>query len=101
MKVKTPETGGLCQSIQGRDKGRYYIIVSVSGESVFVADGNFKRLASPKKKNTKHLRFLPEKAENIALKLSDGTLVFDTEIYSALKNYNNPKPAAKADGDEK
>ena len=44
MKVKTPETGGLCQSIQGRDKGRYYIIVSVSGESVFVADGNFKRL---------------------------------------------------------
>ena len=63
MKVKTPETGGLCQSIQGRDKGRYYIIVSVSGESVFVADGNFKRLASPKKKNAKHLRFLPEKAE--------------------------------------
>ena len=54
MKVKTPETGGLCQSIQGRDKGRYYIIVSVSGESVFVADGNFKRLASPKKKNAKH-----------------------------------------------
>lgn len=101
MKVKIPETGGLCQSIQGRDNGRYYLIVGVSGETVFVADGNFKKLASPKKKNLKHLRLLPEKAESIAQKLLDGALVFDTEIYSALKNYNYPKPAESISDDEK
>ena len=49
--------------------------------------------AAPKKKNLKHLRLLPEKAESIAAKLAEGKQVFDTEIYSALKNYNNPKPA--------
>ena len=101
MKVKTPETGGICQSLQGRDKGRYYLIVGTDEKgNVLVTDGNFKRLAQPKKKNVKHLRLLPDKAENIALKLSEGALVFDTEIYSALKNYNYPQPAEKISDEE-
>lgn len=96
MKVKTPEAGGICKSTQGRDKDRYYIILGVeSGGAVLVTDGNFKRLSSPKRKNVKHLQLLPEKAESIAAKFLSGEKVFDTEIYSALKNYNNPKP----DGD--
>lgn len=94
MKVITPAVGGICQSKQGRDKDRYYLIVGVeTGGLIAVADGNFKKLAAPKKKNIKHLKLLPEKAENIAAKLIEGKLVYDSEIYSALKNYNYPKPA--------
>lgn len=94
MKVTNPAVGGICQSKQGRDKDRYYLIVGVDKDgTVSVADGNFKKLATPKKKNLKHLRLLPEKAESIAVKLLEGKQVFDTEIYSALKNYNYPKPA--------
>lgn len=100
MKVKTPEPGGICQSLQGRDKGRYYIVIGVDlGGNVFVTDGNFKRLASPKKKNLKHLRLLPDKAESIAKKFLDGEHVFDTEIYSALKSYNYPQSVEKTDGE--
>lgn len=91
MKVKTPVPGGICQSTQGRDKGRYYIIRYVYSESsVGVVDGNFKKLASPKKKNLRHLRLLPDTAESIAAKFGDGRQVFDTEIYSALRAYNDP-----------
>ena len=93
MKLITPAVGGICQSTQGRDKGRYYIISAVEADGkVSVVDGNFKKLAYPKKKNAKHLRFLPESAEAIAAKLSDGRQVFDSEIYSALKTYNFPQP---------
>lgn len=89
MKVKTPETGGICQSRQGRDKGRYYLIKSVDAKGfVMLVDGNFKRLASPKKKNVRHINLLPDKAVAIAEKLLQGKQVFDTEIYSALKAYN-------------
>ena len=88
MKNKTPVLGGICQSTQGRDKDRFYIISKLDGEFVFVTDGNFKRLASPKRKNLKHIRLLPVKAEAIADKLENGTLVYDTEVYSALKTYN-------------
>ena len=91
MKVKIPVIGGICQSTQGRDKDRYYLIKTVYEDgTVGVVDGNFKKLASPKRKNLKHVRLLPEKAESIADKFEDGRQVFDTEVYSALKNYNYP-----------
>ena len=96
MKISSPAVGGICQSKQGRDKGRYYLIVGVEqGGLIAVTDGNFKKLATPKKKNIKHLRLLPDKAESIALKIVEGKQVFDTEVYSALKNYNYPKPDAE------
>lgn len=89
MKVKTPVIGGICQSTQGRDKDRYYLIRSVNPDgTVGVVDGNIRKLAAPKKKNLKHLRLLPEKAESIAAKFADGRQVFDSEVYSALKAYN-------------
>ena len=98
MKVKTPQTGGICQSRQGRDKGRYYLIKAVDpGGFVMLVDGNFKRLADPKKKNVKHVKLLPDKAVAIAEKLEQGKQVFDTEIYSALKAYN-AKDVQDADG---
>lgn len=92
MKVKEPQIGGICQSRQGRDKDRYYLIKSVNTDgTVMLVDGNFKRLAAPKKKNVKHLKLLPDRAESIAVKLTDGRQVFDTEVYSALKTYNTPQ----------
>ncbi|MDE7083322.1 MAG: KOW domain-containing RNA-binding protein [Clostridia bacterium] len=101
MKVTSPAVGGICQSKQGRDKGRYYLIVGIEqGGLIAVTDGNFKKLATPKKKNIKHLRLLPDKAETIALKFVKGKQVFDTEIYSALKNYNYPKPDGETVGNE-
>lgn len=102
MKVSTPAVGGICQSKQGRDKGRYYLIVGIeTGGLIAVTDGNFKKLATPKKKNIKHLRLLPDKAETIALKIIEGKQVFDTEVYSALKNYNYPKPDAEVGNENK
>ena len=92
MKVKTPRIGGICQSRQGRDKDRYYIIRDINPDgTLMLVDGNFKRLASPKRKNLKHVALLPDTAETIAAKFADGRQVFDTEIYSALKTYNNPQ----------
>ena len=91
MKVIVPVIGGICQSIQGRDKDRFYIIKEISeGGFVLVTDGNFKKIASPKKKRLKHLRLLPDRAESIGAKFESGDKVFDTEVYSALKTYNVP-----------
>lgn len=60
MKVKNPETGGAVQSVQGRDKGTYYVIAEVLGGGfVLVVDGKTRTLVNPKKKNVKHLRLLP------------------------------------------
>ena len=60
MKVKNPEEGGVVQSVQGRDLGKYYVITEVlTGGFVLVADGKTRTLERPKKKNLKHLRLTP------------------------------------------
>lgn len=63
MKIKVPEEGQLAKSLQGRDKGKYYIVVSVEGNRVSLADGKTRRLENPKIKNLKHVCFLPERAD--------------------------------------
>ena len=88
MKNKTPVLGGVCKSTQGRDKDAYYLIVKIDGGFVFVADGRYKKISDPKRKNLKHIYLLPERAEEIAEKLSVGVKVYDAEIISALKGYN-------------
>ena len=60
MKVKTPEAGGVAESLYGRDEGRLYIIVGREGERLLLADGKYKSCFAPKKKNAKHVRLLPK-----------------------------------------
>ena len=64
MKVTVPNAGGIAESIQGRDAGTLYVICSVQGNDVFVADGVRRKLENPKKKNVKHLRLLPQAYEH-------------------------------------
>ena len=59
MKVQMPEKGEAVISLQGRDKGKYYVIVEVQGDRVLVADGVKRKKDNPKIKNVKHLRLLP------------------------------------------
>ena len=59
MKVKTPQEGQVAISLQGRDRGCYYVVVQAQGGKVFVADGKKRKLENPKIKNIKHLRLLP------------------------------------------
>lgn len=83
------EPGLLAYSKSGRDSGRYYIITLVSeGGYVQICDGKYRTLAKPKKKKLKHLRINGYKFESIAEKLKAGRQVFDSEIYSALRPYN-------------
>jgi len=76
-------------SKSGRDKGRYFIVCNiVDGEYILIADGDIRKLAHPKKKKLKHLTVTFDKLENIGKKLQDGLKVFDGEVKSALRVYN-------------
>ncbi len=63
MKIEMPAEGQLAQSLQGRDKDKYYIVGSASGNRVNLVDGKTRKLCNPKVKNLKHLYFSPIKAE--------------------------------------
>lgn len=57
MEIKT---GGVILSLAGHDKGRLMLVVGAEGDKnsrfILVADGKERKLASPKKKNARHIR---------------------------------------------
>lgn len=81
--------GEIVFSVAGRDKDRYYVVVAEEEDKkVRVADGEFKSIKNAKLKNIKHVKSSGVILEKIAQKLIDGDQVFDTEIRSALRSYN-------------
>ena len=84
MKVQEPVPGGICESLAGRDKGRLYLIVAVEGESLLLADGKYRPLASPKRKNRRHVRLLPVFRPDIAERIGQGKDE-NSQIRSQLK----------------
>ena len=80
--------GSVVLSKQGRDKGHYFLVTSKAPGVVYLVDGGMRKLASPKKKNVKHVSDSGVKLENIAQKLAKKQKVFDSEVKSALRQLN-------------
>lgn len=80
--------GSVVLSTQGRDKDMYFVVTSVGKDVVYLADGGMRKLAAPKKKNIKHVSNSGVVLETIAQKLNEGKKVFDSEVKSALRQFN-------------
>ena len=49
--------GQLVRSLSGRDKGRYYLVLAEAEDGfVWLADGRRRPVATPKRKNVRHLQ---------------------------------------------
>ena len=83
------ELGQIVYSKAGRDSGKYYCVVEIIGEDrVKIADGDLRRIKRAKIKNVKHLQTDGDILAKVADKLKNGQQVFDAELYSALRFYN-------------
>ena len=85
MERLTMEPGRVVLSTQGRDAGRYFIVLQVIDEQfVLMADGLTRKLAHPKKKKVKHLQAKP-----IMVNVDGDTLpnrhLQDSDLRSALE----------------
>ncbi len=84
------KTGDIVYSKSGRDGGRFFAVVEIVDEGyVKIADGDLRRIRNAKLKNVKHLRPTGDRLERIAEKLENGAQVFDSELFSALRLYEN------------
>ncbi len=79
--------GRVVYSTQGRDAGRYFIVLSVIDESfVLMADGLTRKVDHPKKKKVKHLRMKPILVEVDGEKLPNRHLQ-DSDLRTALAEH--------------
>ena len=80
----TFEPGRVVESIQGRDKGHFFLVLEAAGGFAMIADGTYHKLAHPKKKKTKHLRAKPVLLDLKALRPEGGALQ-DSDLRRALE----------------
>ena len=79
--------GRVVLSTQGRDEGRYFIVLEVIDENfVLMADGLTRKIDHPKKKKIKHLRPKP-----ILVNVDGSTLPNKHLQDSDLRRYLNEK----------
>ena len=85
MKVENFQLGRIVQSTQGRDKGRYEIIIGMEGDDkALVADGHAHKVEKPKKKSLKHLKEKPMIAGELVADLNQGKILENHQIRKAL-----------------
>ena len=81
--------GSVVLSAAGRDKGRFFLVVAIVDDKyVKIADGELRPQEKAKLKKIKHLKFNGDVIEKIAQKILTDKQVFDAEIRSALRVYN-------------
>ena len=79
------EIGRVVQSRQGRDAGRYFVILHVVDEKfVMMADGLTRKISHPKKKKILHLHPKPVVVACVAEKLPRHQLL-DSDLRKALE----------------
>ena len=79
------EIGRVVYSTQGRDEGRYFIVVEMADENhVLLCDGQTRKLDHPKKKKLIHIKAKPCKMEEY-MQLKETNTLQDASIRRFLE----------------
>ena len=76
--------GSVVRSIAGRDKGDDFIVLSLDGAYAYLANGELRKVDTPKKKKLKHLQPSQKRSEFIINRLNTVGKVTNSEVRKAL-----------------
>lgn len=79
--------GLIVRSKAGRDKGGLFIIIKLEGQYANIANGDGRKVDTPKRKKLKHLQLTGYLSEFIENKLNEGAKVTNNEVRIALAEY--------------
>jgi len=78
--------GRIVVSTAGRDKDRYFVVLSVENNFCYVSDGKVRKVDMPKKKKMKHLRVTEFFLNEIAEMLDAEQTVTNSMIRRGIRN---------------
>lgn len=77
---------GMAVSLAGRDKGEFFFVLEKTERTVLLADGKRRTLEHPKRKNLRHVKFLPDGGfAAVSGKISDRPV--NAELRRAMAEY--------------
>lgn len=84
------EIAMLVRSISGHDQGKFYVIMDMKEEYLFLMDGIYKKMSNPKKKKKKHVQRTETIFPEIAERIKNNALK-DEYVKRQIKLYNKQK----------
>ena len=81
------DIGDIVLSKAGRDKGNYFVIMSLDDVFAMICDGNLHKTDSPKRKKLKHLKNTECCSEYIKEKLLEESKVTNKELRRAVTEF--------------
>ncbi|MBE5875573.1 MAG: hypothetical protein E7290_01645 [Lachnospiraceae bacterium] len=78
--------GYLAYSLAGHDKSRLYFVIEENETWVWLADGKFRTLDNPKRKNKKHIQIIKDVDDTMVQSIIDKSVTNET-IKRAIKLY--------------
>ena len=70
----------VVEATAGRDTGKLFYVVGTEGEFVLLANGKDRPLEKPKRKKCKHVRKVLHPDTRVAIKLTSGDKVLNSEL---------------------
>jgi len=74
-------------SLNGRDKGKRFIIIGTEDEYVLLADGKSRKYEKPKRKKSKHVKFEDKAQGSTAEKIITKSKVTNSELRKYMAEY--------------
>lgn len=79
--------GQLVFSKGGRDKGKLFIVIDIEEDYLYLADGKFRKIETPKKKKTKHVQKVNYVINEIKEKIQEESSLNNAYLRKALRGY--------------
>ena len=79
------EPGQIVYSKCGRDRGRTFVVLSIEGDYVLLADGSLRKIAQPKKKKQKHIQPTHTVSFEIQRKIKEKSALLDADLRRVLR----------------
>ncbi len=81
------EVGQIVYSKSGHDKGGTFVILSVEGKYVYLADGKNRSLEKPKRKKINHIQPTKFVSRSLQQKLNQKSYLLNADIVKVLREY--------------
>ena len=79
----------IVRSDAGRDKGKIFVVLSVEGEYLLLADGKSRKVESPKRKKRRHVLFVAEDDTRLSNKIKSEEKITNSELRRTLAGYRD------------
>ena len=79
----------LVEATAGREKGKLFFVLETDGEDyLLLADGKSRHVEAPKRKKRKHVRFVSDTGDRVAVKIRENEKITNSELRKSIASYN-------------